>query len=59
MISRLPFFACTQENAAQISSSSRKHGKNRRKWVNFPENPKKTVEIGCFSIDFSHLQAAL
>jgi hypothetical protein len=25
----------------------------------FPENPKKTVEIGCFSIDFSHLEAAL
>jgi hypothetical protein len=49
----------SRKNAAEIASSREKHGKNQRKWANFQENPKKPVEIGCFSIDFNHLEAAL
>jgi hypothetical protein len=28
------------------------------KMGNFSEKPKKTVEIGCFLIDFAHAEAA-
>ncbi|HKN21090.1 MAG TPA: hypothetical protein VJX73_06730 [Terracidiphilus sp.] len=59
VIPRPQFFAFIKEKWAEIASSRQKHGKNQRKWANVQENPKKPVEIGCFSIDFHHLKAAL
>ena len=45
--------------AGSSGAASPKNRKKPAKMGNFSEKPKKTVEIGCFPIDFAHAKAAL